>query len=62
MAIGDAIMGAAVLAVWWIAASSVSGVPNLAANLVLHGVGIALLLVLARGQDSWLGAHPGGRA
>ena len=58
------ILGAVVLALWWIAASSIAGVTNLASNLALHAAGIAALLVvllvpsLARGLDRRLAAHP----
>ena len=64
MAIGASILGAVVLPLWWIAASSIAGVTNLAANLALHAAGIAVLLVgllvpsLARGLDRRLAAHP----
>ena len=62
--IGASILGALVLPLWWIAASSMTGVPNMAANLALHAMGIAVLLVLllvpslAQGLDRRLAAHP----
>ena len=68
VALAGALVGMAVLPLWWIAVSSVSGVTNVAANLVLHAMGIALLLMvllvpaLARGLDRRLGAHSGGLA
>jgi hypothetical protein len=61
---GASILGAVVLPLWWIAASSITGVTNMAATLVLHAVGIAVLLVvllvpsLAQGLDRRLAAHP----
>lgn len=64
MAIGASILGAVVLPLWWIAASSIAGVANLAANLALHATGVAVLLVgllvpsLAGGLDRRLAAHP----
>jgi hypothetical protein len=63
VALAGALAGAAVLPLWWIAVSSVSGVTNMAANLALHAIGTALLLVvllvpsLAQGLDRRLGAH-----
>jgi hypothetical protein len=64
MAIGGSFLGAVVLPLWWIAASSIAGVTNMAANLALHAAGITVLLVvllvpsLARGLDRRLAAHP----
>jgi lipoprotein signal peptidase len=57
---GASILGAVVLPLWWIAASSITGVTNIAANLALHAVGIAVLLVpsLARSLDRRLATHP----
>jgi hypothetical protein len=58
------ILGAVVLALWWIAASSIAGVTNLAANLALHAAGITVLLVvllvpsLTRSLDRGLATHP----
>jgi hypothetical protein len=63
-AIGGSILGAAVVPIWWIAVSSVSGVTNLASNLALHAAGIAVLLAvllvpsLARGLDRRLALRP----
>jgi hypothetical protein len=61
-AIGASI-GTVVLVVWWMAVSSVSGVTNMAANLALHAIGIAVLLLLlvpspGRGLDRRLTGHP----
>jgi hypothetical protein len=62
--IGASILGAVVLALWWIAASSIAGVTNLAANLALHAAGITVLLVvllvpsLTRSLDRGLATHP----
>jgi len=53
-----------VLVLWWLAISSLSGVTNMAANLALHAIGIAVLLVallvpsLGRGLDRRLAGHP----
>ncbi len=64
MTTGASILGAMVLPLWWIVASSITGVTNMAANLALHAVGIAVLLVLllvpslAQGLDRRLAAHP----
>src|SRR5215217_3898870 len=61
---GASILGAVVLPLWWIAASSITGVPNMAANLALHAAGIAAVLVvllvpsLAQGLDRRLATHP----
>jgi hypothetical protein len=66
--IGASILGALVLPLWWFAASSVSGVTNLAANLALHAIGIAVLLLvllvpsLAQGLDRRLTFHSGGQS
>jgi hypothetical protein len=68
LAITGAIVGAAVLPVWWIAVSSISGVTSVAANLALHAAGIAVLLAvllvpsLTRRLDRRLTTHLGGLA
>jgi hypothetical protein len=68
VAIAGAIAGTAVLAVWGIAASAISGVTNMATNLGLHAIGLTLLLLAllrplrGRGLNRRLGAHPGSRA
>jgi hypothetical protein len=46
LAIGGSILGALVLVLWWLAVSSISGVTNIAANLALHAIGIAVLLLV----------------
>jgi MFS-type transporter involved in bile tolerance (Atg22 family) len=52
-----------VLVLWWLAVSSLSGVTNMAANLALHAIGIAVLLLvllvpsLGRGVDRRLAGH-----
>jgi hypothetical protein len=62
--VAGSVPGTAVLSLWWIAAGSIGGVTNMAANLALHAVGIAVLLVLllvpslAQGLDRRLAAHP----
>jgi hypothetical protein len=67
LAIGASILGALVLPLWWIAVGSVSGVTNMASNLALHAIGIAVLLLvllvpsLAQGLDRRLAAHSGGQ-
>ena len=63
LAIGGSIVGSVVLLVWWVAVSSLSGVTNLVANLALHAIGIAVLLLplvasLGRGLDRRLTGHP----
>jgi hypothetical protein len=64
LAIGGSSLGALVLVLWWLAVSSVSGVTNMAANLALHAVGIAVLLLmllvpsLGRGIDRRLAEQP----
>ena len=63
LAIGGSILGALVLVLWWLAVSSISGVTNIAANLALHAIGIAVLLLvllvpsLGRGIDRRLAGH-----
>ena len=63
LAIGGSSVGALVLVLWWLAVSSVSGVTNMAANLALHAIGIAVLLLvllvpsLGRGIDRRLAGH-----
>jgi hypothetical protein len=52
-----------VLVLWWLAVSSLSGVTNMAANLALHAIGIAVLLLvlvpsLGRGVDRRLARKP----
>ena len=34
------------LVLWWLAVSSLGGVTNIAANLALHAIGIAVLLLV----------------
>jgi len=51
------------LVLWWLTVSSMSGVTNMAANLALHAIGIAVLLAvvtrsLGRGLDRRLTGHP----
>jgi hypothetical protein len=52
-----------VLVLWWPAVSSLSGVTSMAANLALHAIGIAVLLLvllvpsLGRGVDRRLAGH-----
>jgi hypothetical protein len=63
LAIGASILGTVVLSVWWVAVSSLSGATNMAANLALHAIGIAVLLLLlvtslGRGLDRRLTGHP----
>ena len=64
MAIGGSVLGAVVLPLWWIAASSIAGMTNMAANLALHAAGVTALLVvllvpsLAQGLDRRLAVHP----
>ena len=63
LAIGGSSVGALVLVLWWLAVSSVSGVTNMTANLALHAIGIAVLLLvllvpsLGRGIDRRLAGH-----
>ena len=64
LALGGSMVGTLVLVLWWLAVSSLSGVTNLAANLGLHAVGIAVLLgvllvpSLGRGSDRRLAGQP----
>jgi hypothetical protein len=64
LAIGGSIVGALVLVLWWTAVSSINGVTNMATNLALHGIGIAVLLLvllvpsLGRGLDRRLAGQP----
>jgi hypothetical protein len=64
LAIGASIAGILLLLLWWMAVSSLSGVTNLAANLALHAIGIAVLLLvllvpsLGRGLDRRVTAYP----
>jgi hypothetical protein len=64
LAIGGSILGALVLLLWWVAVSSVDGVTNIAANLALHAIGIAVLLLvllvpsLGRGVDRRVAEQP----
>lgn len=63
LTIGASILGTVVLLVWWVAASPLSGVTTMAANLVLHAIGIAVLLLLlvpslGRGLDRRLAGQP----
>ena len=63
LAIGGSVVGTLVLVLWWLAVSSLSGVTNMAANLALHAIGIAVLLLvllvpsLGRGVDRRLAGH-----
>ena len=63
LAIGGSSLGALVLVLWWLAVSSVSGVTNIAANLALHAIGIAVLFPVllvpsfGRGIDRRLAGH-----
>jgi hypothetical protein len=63
LVIGGSVLGTVVLVMWWLAISSLSGVTNMAANLALHAIGIAVLLVvllvpsLGRGLDRRLAGH-----
>jgi hypothetical protein len=63
LAIGGSVVGVLVLVLWWLAVSSLSGVTNMAANLTLHAIGIAVLLLvllvpsLGRGVDRRLAGH-----
>jgi hypothetical protein len=62
--LGGSIAGILVLVLWWLAVGSLSGVTNLAANLGLHAIGIAVLLglllvpSLGRGVDRRLAGQP----
>jgi hypothetical protein len=64
LAIGTSVVGTLVLLLWWLAASSIDGVTNMASNNVLHAIGIAVLLVvllvpsLGRGLDRRVAGHP----
>ena len=57
LAIGGSALGTLVLMLWWLMVSSLSGVTNMVANLALHAIGIAVLLLvllvpsLGRGID-----------
>ena len=63
LAIGGSSLGALVLVLWWLAVNSVSGATNIAANLALHAIGIAVLLLVllvpsfGRGIDRRLAGH-----
>ena len=63
LAIGGSVVGVLVLVLWWLAVNSLSGVTNMAANLALHAIGIAVLLLvllvpsLGRGVDRRLAGH-----
>jgi hypothetical protein len=63
LAIGGSILGTLVLVLWWLAVSSLGGVTNIAANLALHAIGIAVLLLVllvpsfGRGVDRRLAGH-----
>jgi len=63
LAIGGSSLGTLVLVLWWLAVSSLGGVTNMAANLALHAIGIAVLLLLllvpslGRGIDRRLAGH-----
>jgi hypothetical protein len=43
-AIAAAVVGLAVLPIWWVAVSDVAGATNVAANLAVHAVGSAVVL------------------
>ena len=64
LALGGSIVGILVLVLWWLAVSSLSGVTDLAANLGLHAIGIAVLVgvllvpSLGRGVDRRLAGRP----
>jgi hypothetical protein len=64
LAIGGSILGTLVLVLWWLAVSSLGGVTNIAANLALHAIGIAVLLLvllvpsLGRGIDRRVAEQP----
>jgi len=64
LAIGGSVVGTMVLGLWWLAVNSLSGATNMAANLALHAIGIAVLLLvllvpsLGRGFDRRLTGHP----
>lgn len=64
LAIGGSVVGTMVLGLWWLAVNSLSGATNMAANLALHAIGIAALLLvllvpsLGRGFDRRLTGHP----
>jgi hypothetical protein len=64
LALGGSIVGILVPVLWWLAVSSLSGVTNLAANLGLHAIGIAVLVgvllvpSLGRGVDHRLAGRP----
>jgi hypothetical protein len=63
LAIGGSVVGFLVLLLWWLAVNSLGGATNMAANLALHAVGIAVLLLvllipsLGRGVDRLLTGH-----
>jgi hypothetical protein len=65
LAIGGSILGTLVLVLWWLAVSSRSGVTNMAANLAVHAIGIAVVLLvllvpsLSHSLDHRLAGHPG---
>jgi hypothetical protein len=64
LAIGGSACGTLVLMLWWLMVSSLSGVTNMAANLALHAIGIAVLLLvllvpsLGRGIDRRVAEQP----
>jgi hypothetical protein len=64
LAIGGSVVGTMVLGLWWLAVNSLSGATNMAANLTLHAIGIAVLLLvllvpsLGRSFDRRLTGHP----
>ena len=64
LAIGGSAFGTLVLVLWWLMVSSLSGVTNMAANLALHAIGIAVLLLvllvpsLGRGFDRRVAEQP----
>ena len=64
LAIGGSAFGTLVLMLWWLMVSSLSGVTNMAANLALHAIGIAVLLLvllvpsLGRGIDRRVAEQP----
>jgi hypothetical protein len=64
LALGGSIVGILVLVLWWMTVSSLSAVTNMAANLALHAIGIAVLLgllllpSLGRSVDRRLAGRP----
>jgi len=56
VAIGSAIVGLAGTVLWWFAVRALAGVPNVGPNLIIHGTGsaVVLLVLLSPGFSSRL--------